>query len=98
MPVLTAYLPAAPALGALGKGWSVCTKSLLNCYSAAKLDPDSPAMEKLKKAKKFDPKKSGVMDVLSAHAQGDFSVDRKAIIEAQRIPGDQEQDHISRSS
>jgi len=48
-----------------------------------KLDPDSDAYKKWAKSKKFDPAKSGVMEVLRKQSEGNFSVDKRAIKEAQ---------------
>lgn len=47
-----------------------------------KLDPDCDAYKKWQKSKKFDPSRSGVLAVLNAQSDGNFSVDKKAVIEA----------------
>ena len=51
-------------------------------YSPDKLDPNSRAFEKLKNAKKFDPKRSSVLEVLNdqlekTEAQTDADTGRK---------------------
>ena len=51
-------------------------------YSPTKLDPDCDAYKKWQKSKKFDPSRSGVLAVLNAQSDGNFSVDKKAVIEA----------------
>ena len=49
------------------------------------MDPEGYAYEKWKKSKKFDPNRSGVMKVMLAQEQGDFSVDKKAIVAVQKV-------------
>ena len=44
-------------------------------YSPAKLDPNSKAFEKLKNAKKFDPKRSSVLEVLNEQLKKTPDVD-----------------------
>jgi len=48
-----------------------------------KLDPECDAYKKWAKSKRFDPARSGVMEVLRKQDQGDFSVDKRAIKEVQ---------------
>jgi len=47
-----------------------------------KLAPDGPAMAKYRKAKRFDPTKSDVLQVLNEQEKGEYCVDKKAVIEA----------------
>ena len=49
--------------------------SFLFSYSPAKLDPNSKAFEKLKNAKKFDPKRSSVLEVLNEQLKKTPDVD-----------------------
>lgn len=51
---------------------------------ADKLDPDSPAYDKIKKKKAFDPKRSSVLEVLNDHMNGRFVVDKSQMIETRR--------------
>ena len=44
-------------------------------YSPEKLDPNSKAFEKLKNAKKFDPKRSSVLEVLNEQLKKNSDVD-----------------------
>ena len=44
-------------------------------YSPQKLDPNSKAFEKLKNAKKFDPKRSSVLEVLNEQLKKTPDVD-----------------------
>ena len=44
-------------------------------YSPDKLDPNSKAFEKLKNAKKFDPKRSSVLEVLNEQLKKNSDVD-----------------------
>ena len=56
---------------------------LTNCFfSPDKLAPDGPAMAKYRKAKRFDPTKSDVLQVLNEQEKGEYCVDKKAVIEA----------------
>ena len=58
-----------------------CT--LTNCFfSPDKLAPEGPAMAKYRKAKRFDPTKSDVLQVLNEQEKGEYCVDKKAVIEA----------------
>jgi len=49
-----------------------------------KLDPASPALEKIKKKKGFDPKRSSVLAVLNDHMNGRFLVDNSELNQARR--------------
>lgn len=49
-----------------------------------KLDPDSPAYEKYKKSKKFDPSRSSVLTVLHDHENGIFAVDSASVVQARQ--------------
>ena len=44
-------------------------------HSPDKLDPGSKAFEKLKNAKKFDPRRSSVLGVIHDQMNGNFTVD-----------------------
>merc|ERR1719367_2185933 len=48
----------------------------------SKLDPEGPAYQKMKNAKKFDPKRSSVLMVLNAQMNGDFAVHTGEVREA----------------
>jgi len=50
-----------------------------------KLDPDSPAFQKLQKTKKFNPKRSSVLLVLQDYESGRFEVDTDDIVEVQDV-------------
>ena len=51
-------------------------------FSPDKLAPEGPAMAKYRKAKRFDPTKSDVLQVLNEQEKGEYCVDKKAVIEA----------------
>ena len=61
----------------------VLLRTLTNCFfSPDKLAPEGPAMAKYRKAKRFDPTKSDVLQVLNEQEKGEYCVDKKAVIEA----------------
>lgn len=51
----------------------------------AKFEPDSYADVKYRKSKKFDPKRSSVVEVMLAQEKGDFSVDKRAIVQDRKF-------------
>ena len=60
---------------------------LFTFYSPKKLDPNSKAFEKLKNAKKFDPKRSSVLEVLNEQLKKTPDVDSMKIPENENDTG-----------
>ena len=54
-------------------------------HSPDKLDPGSKAFEKLKNAKKFDPRRSSVLGVIHDQMNGNFTVDNEQGLTGRKI-------------